>query len=145
MSNELLAQCPKCYYFVPREIVPSKKLGTKYHKYSCRNCGNFTVEHDDRHKEAPALEDGKTYTEKMGIEYAGDKFDDLINHPPHYTQGGIECIDAIQAALGVRPFIDFLRGQILKYIWRGPHKDTPLENYKKAQFYLDRLIKELEE
>lgn len=69
---------------------------------------------------------------------------DMVNQPPHYTQGGIECIDAIKAALGPG-FNDFLRGQVIKYVWRGPHKGSPSEDYKKAQWYLNRLLKELEE
>lgn len=67
---------------------------------------------------------------------------DLVNHPPHYTKSGIECIDAIKAALG-DGFNDFLRGQVIKYVWRGPHKGVPLQDYQKAEWYLKRLISEL--
>ena len=69
---------------------------------------------------------------------------DSINHPEHYTQGKVECIEAIEAALDPVGFIDFLRGQVIKYIWRGPLKRNDLEDYKKAQFYLNRLIKHME-
>lgn len=69
---------------------------------------------------------------------------DAVNYPPHYRQGGIECIDAIAAELGPEGFIAYLRGTITKYLWRGPHKSAELEDYKKAGWYLDRLIKELE-
>lgn len=69
----------------------------------------------------------------------GKKQNDLVNHPPHYTQSHIECIDAIEAELGKEGFIAYLRGNITKYIWRGPHKNQ-LQDYKKAEFYLNRLI-----
>lgn len=66
---------------------------------------------------------------------------DMVNHPPHYTSGGIECIDAIAAALSVHkdPMSAWLTGQILKYCWRLPLKNG-VEDLKKARFYLDRLI-----
>ncbi len=69
---------------------------------------------------------------------------DMVNHPPHYTQGGIECIDAIKAmVVGKPPYEAWLVGQVGKYLWRYPDKNG-LEDLKKAQFYLDRLIKEVE-
>lgn len=68
--------------------------------------------------------------------------DDPIN-PAHYSAGAVETIDGIKAALG-DGFADFCRGQVLKYIWRMPHKGNAAENAKKAQWYLDRLIAELQ-
>lgn len=68
---------------------------------------------------------------------------DVVNHPEHYTQGGIECIDAEKAALGDL-FMGFLIGNALKYLWRFRHKNG-LEDLKKARWYLDRAIKEQEE
>lgn len=66
---------------------------------------------------------------------------DPVNHPAHYTAGGIECIDAIAAALTCQkdPMSAWLTGQVLKYLWRWPMKNG-LEDLKKAQFYLNRLI-----
>ena len=67
---------------------------------------------------------------------------DMVNRPSHYTMGGIECIDAIEAAIGHHgdPVEAFLTGQVMKYIWRWPHKAKPLEDLKKTKWYLDRLI-----
>lgn len=67
---------------------------------------------------------------------------DPVAHPPHYTAGAVEAIDAIRSMLG-SGYKDFLRGQVLKYIWRMPLKGAEIEDAKKAQVYLDRLIKEL--
>lgn len=70
---------------------------------------------------------------------------DNVNHPAHYTAGGIECIDAIAAALTCQtdPMHAWLTGQVFKYCWRWPLKNG-LEDLKKARFYLDRLIADVE-
>lgn len=66
---------------------------------------------------------------------------DAVEHPAHYNAGGIECIDAIEAALSCQrePVQAFLTGQVLKYLWRWPLKGG-VEDLKKARFYLKRLI-----
>jgi hypothetical protein len=68
----------------------------------------------------------------------------LINKAPHYNQGDIECIDAIEAALGREGFIAWLRGTIIKYQWRLLEKEVPVSDAKKAQYYQARLITTLE-
>lgn len=70
--------------------------------------------------------------------------DDPINHPSHYTQGGIECLDAIESALGRDGFRAFLRGQIIKYTWRMELKGFPPADAAKAKFYTDKLVSVLE-
>lgn len=71
---------------------------------------------------------------------------DAINHPSHYTYGGIECIDAINAVVNEIPngICAWLTGQVIKYIWRWMHKNKPVEDLKKCRFYLDRLIENAE-
>jgi hypothetical protein len=64
---------------------------------------------------------------------------DTVNHPPHYTDGGIECIEAIEAALTNEEFRGYCKANCMKYIWREKHKGGT-ESLKKAQWYLDRLI-----
>lgn len=64
---------------------------------------------------------------------------DIINQPPHYTHGGVECIDAIAAALGHDGFVAFLRGQVIKYQWRLGHKDAPAQDAAKAEWYARKL------
>lgn len=73
---------------------------------------------------------------------------DMVNHPSHYTasERGIECIDAIYACLDSykdNPTIAWLCGQVIKYIWRAPLKGKFNEDLKKAQFYMNEIIKEL--
>ena len=67
---------------------------------------------------------------------------DLVNHPPHYTQGGIECLDAIKASMSREQFLGYLKGNEMKYVWRYEHKGG-IEDLKKANFYLTRLIAEV--
>lgn len=66
---------------------------------------------------------------------------DEVEHPAHYTRGGVECIDAIEAAVtGLEGVEAVLTGQVLKYLWRWRHKGRPLEDLRKARWYLDRLL-----
>jgi hypothetical protein len=67
---------------------------------------------------------------------------DPVN-PSHYKQGGIECIEAIKAALG-EGFPDYLRGNVMKYLWRYKEKGG-VGDLRKSAWYLDRLIKEVGE
>lgn len=71
-----------------------------------------------------------------------EKAEDMVNHPSHYTHGGVECIDAITAALSsYEDSVDsWLVGQVIKYLWRAPLKGKYEEDIKKAQFYLNRLV-----
>lgn len=68
-----------------------------------------------------------------------------VNHPAHYTQGNIECIDAMKAATaGKSGFEAVLVGNIIKYLWRYESKGG-IEDVEKAMWYLARLHKELVE
>lgn len=68
---------------------------------------------------------------------------DPVNHPAHYTSGSIECIDAIQAAFGDETVKDFCLCNAFKYLWRHRNKNG-VEDLKKARWYLNRLIREME-
>lgn len=63
---------------------------------------------------------------------------DAVNHPNHYTQGGIECIDAIKAAISgiTDPFEAYCTGNIIKYSWRWFHKGGT-EDLDKAKKYME--------
>ena len=68
---------------------------------------------------------------------------DMVNHPSHYTQGGVECIEALKASMSAEEFRGYLKGCNMKYMWRYRLKNG-LEDLRKAQWYLNRLIRELE-
>ena len=65
---------------------------------------------------------------------------DMVDKPFHYNQAGIECIEAIRAATGTC-FEQYLQGNIIKYVWRYRYKGK-LQDLKKAQWYLEKLIDE---
>lgn len=69
---------------------------------------------------------------------------EVVNSPLHYTQGGIECIDALKAALTLEEFRGFLKGNAIKYLWRINYKTDPAIDAKKAQWYINRLVEELD-
>ena len=72
-----------------------------------------------------------------------EKKSDNVNSPSHYTSGKTEVIDIIEDAVKDAPsnIYGMLQGQVLKYMLRVWLKDNPLEDLKKAQWYLERLIK----
>lgn len=92
-----------------------------------------------------SVSDAVSHPSKLGEKSA-------VEHPSHYTSGGIECIDAMKAMLAgyehakiaTKFYWHFLSGQVFKYLWRWPLKERPLQDLKKARWYLDRLIEDVE-
>jgi hypothetical protein len=72
-------------------------------------------------------------------EEAALKERDMVNHPPHYTMGKIEVIDAIEDWK-----LDFHLGNAVKYIARSKHKGSELTDLRKSLWYLQRKITQLE-
>ena len=68
---------------------------------------------------------------------------DSVKHPSHYTAGKIECIEAIKESMTKEEYRGYLKGQVMKYIWRYQHKGKPLEDLQKAQQYLEWLIEDV--
>ena len=66
----------------------------------------------------------------------GDPSSDLVNSPPHYNSGGIECIDAMTSAFGAENVSQYCIANAFKYIWRCLHKGKREEDIQKAIFYL---------
>jgi hypothetical protein len=84
-----------------------------------------------------------TYVELKKFDYPwkeeSNSLTDMVNKPPHYNKGGIECISAIESSLTKEAFLGYLKGNILKYLWRYENKNG-LEDLKKAKWYLEKLI-----
>ena len=60
-----------------------------------------------------------------------------VSHPSHYNQGGVECIDALDACgFG----LDFCVGSALKYLWRFKEKGNPIQDLEKARWYIDHAV-----
>ena len=70
--------------------------------------------------------------------------EDLVNNPPHYNKGDIECIDAIEAMLTLEEYIGYLRGNSLKYRWRFRYKNG-VQDLEKAKWYEQRLMETLKQ
>jgi len=68
------------------------------------------------------------------------KIKDIINNPPHYTRGGIEAIDYMEAKSTPEEFTGHLRLTALKYLSRTGYKDDALQDLKKAQWYVNKLV-----
>lgn len=69
---------------------------------------------------------------------------DMVNHPAHYTQGGIECIDALEAAtVNLKGIEAVCTANAIKYLWRWKEKGG-IEDLEKSKWYIDRLIKKME-
>lgn len=67
-----------------------------------------------------------------------------VNHPQHYNQGSIECIDAMLQCFGANAVIDFCRINAFKYLWRSDYKDNCCEDMQKAVWYLSKAIEILD-
>ncbi len=66
---------------------------------------------------------------------------DMVNQPPHYIHGGIETIDYMEAKSTPEEFAGHLRLTAIKYLSRTGYKDNALEDLKKAQWYVNKLVK----
>lgn len=62
---------------------------------------------------------------------------DMVNNPPHYNAGSVECIEAIRSALTAEEFRGYCKGNALKYVWREKHKGQD-ESLQKAIWYLSK-------
>jgi hypothetical protein len=66
-----------------------------------------------------------------------------VNHPPHYTAGKVECIDALEAAtIGLQGIEAVCTANAIKYLWRWKSKNG-LEDLAKARWYIDKLEKQI--
>ena len=73
---------------------------------------------------------------------------ETVEHPQHYNQGSIECIDAMIAAFGTAEVISFCKLNAFKYIWRAKEnlilnaedKLNTLEDLNKASWYINKTI-----
>jgi hypothetical protein len=82
-------------------------------------------------------------TEVEELNIVDEQIPNVIERPPHYTAGKVECIDAIESAIeGLDPEEAVHVGNVMKYIWRFKKKNG-LQDLEKAQWYLGRLIRKL--
>ena len=65
---------------------------------------------------------------------------EMVNHPSHYCQGDMECIDGLIGAFGRKEVATFCKINAMKYIWRLGHKDDEAQEIGKIKWYLDKYI-----
>tara|TARA_R100000388_G_C7212070_1_gene144194 strand:+ start:583 stop:873 length:291 start_codon:yes stop_codon:yes gene_type:complete len=70
---------------------------------------------------------------------------DLINEPPHYNIGDINCLQLIKQQLGKEGYLAYLTGSAYKYLYRHEHKEENIADLKKCRYFIEAKIKELEE
>jgi len=63
-----------------------------------------------------------------------------VENPDHYNAGAIEAIEAIRASMDSEQYFGYLKGNVMKYLWRYDYKEKPVEDLRKADWYLNRLI-----
>jgi len=90
--------------------------------------------------------DDKTYSEvyKKLVAQEQEEKEDLINRPSHYNTGNIECIMAIEESMSSESYRGYLKGNVLKYLWRYQYKGNPKQDIDKAMWYLNQLSNEVE-
>lgn len=122
-------KCPICTSDAVELYAPTGAL-------FCKTCNNWTqlrpADIDAYQFPTPDLSAIRTAREV-------DAALDMVNNPPHYTKGGIELCDIIQAY-----GLDFYQGSALKYILRHGSKGDELEDMRKAVWYLNRKVRALE-
>lgn len=92
-------------------------------EYPCTHCRNNKVASDPTYSVTPFMWESKT--------------DNPVTHPSHYTQGNIQCIDAMESAFGKEEVGTWCKLNAFKYIWREEHKNG-LQDIDKAIWYLNK-------
>ena len=121
---------------------------------TCEKCGNGEIQDiglcsmciSENSKPQLMCEHNEiVYTSGQYVEAIEKEVPDAVNHPSHYTGAGIECIEAIKASMTPDALAGYLKGNVQKYLWRYEKKVNPVEDLKKARWYFDYLINELEQ
>ena len=88
-------------------------------------------------------EEWDTITALNNLSIRKPKNADPVDQPDHYNKGAIEAIEAIKASMPESEFRGYLKGNALKYLWRYDYKGKPVEDLRKCRWYIERLIKEI--
>ena len=71
---------------------------------------------------------------------------DPVEKPPHYTLGnGMQCIEYIKQVLSAEEFKGYCNGNVIKYLHRHSYKNNPVEDIRKAKWYLERMLETMQE
>jgi len=121
-------------------------------RQSCKRCGttqHVVAHHEDYNKPLDVVWLCKHHHKERHLEIDRENKNkpkpDMINHPPHYTQGGIETIEYIRAKLSPEEYVGYLRGNIFKYTSRIGLKGESSEDSGKIEWYSKELNRFLTE
>lgn len=108
------------------------------HQHFCEECQLYrNATHC--HSRATENEINENYERLFGGSKMTDISSDKVDHPSHYNQGDIECIDAMVAAYGTEAVEIFCLLNAFKYLWRAEHKNGK-EDLEKALWYLKKRL-----
>lgn len=137
-------------------IVEVKYRKPNQHQYNNDRAGDFYWAHTGSNadiiayrlqqptKSEQACDDAAEADDEADLNECIGQDVDVVNHPSHYTKGRIECIDAIDSATVGKSGIEAVCvANLIKYLWRYEEKNG-LEDVKKAKWYINKLISELE-
>ena len=77
------------------------------------------------------------------VSYENERKHNNVHSPSHYMHGKKETIDVIRDCMENDEYHGYLKGNVLKYVSRYKFKGEPLQDLEKAQWYLNRLVKEV--
>lgn len=69
-----------------------------------------------------------------------EQTNDPVNHPSHYTQGNVECIDAMEIAFGEEAVARYCLCAMFKYLWRRKDKGNEEQDIQKSLWYFDKFV-----
>ena len=75
----------------------------------------------------------------LAMQEAHEDEEDVVHNPSHYNTGTIECIMAIEESMTPEGFKGYMKGNVLKYLWRYEYKGKPMQDLQKAMWYLRHL------
>ena len=128
--------CPYC--------LITKFLGEDYCYFDEWSDDKLAIAYDHVYKNSEARLNG-SHLKDAELNIEPENNPDMVSHPKHYTQGDIECIDALKAAtVGKRGIEAVCVANVIKYLWRYEEKNG-IEDVRKAKWYIERLLRELEE
>ena len=122
-------------------------MGNIFEHDGCKGCKYTACGHDDfpcSSCKGTVLRTSDEYKKRLDRwepmhEQKSETENDVVNHPSHYTQGGIECIDAMKSAFGADELAVYCKIAAFKYIWRCELKNGS-EDVKKAIWYLQKFL-----
>lgn len=121
------------HYFCTKDYIINKQLAFKRNNlYLCKEDGVL----EGCNGKLYCLNNVDFKEEVFKVKF---KMKDNVNQPLHYTQGGIECIDAMESAYGTEAVIMFCMCNAFKYQWRF-NKKNGKEDILKCQWYQNKMV-----